>query len=490
MRGMRFLPSKRILGLRARLTLSFGLGALLLSAILSLTAWGLTRENLIKERDDSARARALLNAETVSKELGLPKVDFEKLISSLPTPEGAQPIILYQGRTHAVNPSTFGSNDLPVPLRDLVASGKAATMRFYAKDGQPYLAIGIPIPSNSATYYEAVPLRDVEKALDGLAISLLGASAVTTLAGGLFGFWISRRALAPLTKVGTAAEAIAGGRLDTRLEVSGDPDLDTLTQSFNKMVEALESRIERDARFASEVSHELRSPLMTLSASIEVLDNTREGMSDRAQTALGLMKADVERFQQLVEDLLEISRFDVGAITLHLEEVLAVDFIIQAMGAAGASGTKVIYDEDVGDAVVLLDKRRFVRVIANLLDNANKYAGGATSIQIALGDSEPDDVGLTHEVVRIAVEDAGHGVPADERELIFDRFSRGGGGGNRGADSGVGLGLALVAEHVRLHGGSVWVEERTDRRAGARFVIELPTVPESESAISEEPVAV
>ena len=82
------------------------------------------------------------------------------------------------------------------------------------------------------------------------------------------------------------------------------------------------------------------------------------------------------------------------------------------------------------------------------------------------------------EVVRIAIEDAGHGVPEGERDVIFDRFSRGTEGGNRGADTGVGLGLALVDEHVRLHGGRVWVEERHDGRAGARFVVELPVVPE------------
>ncbi|MBI2703732.1 MAG: HAMP domain-containing protein [Actinobacteria bacterium] len=497
---MRFLPATRRLGLRARLTLIFALGAALLSAILSVTTWELTRENLLLQRLDAARQSAIANATFVSKELKLPRAadasNFEKLLTSLPTPEGAQPVISYnqdvggKPAAYAKDPLQFGLNDLPEKLRVTVTSGQAATMRYYArKDNNPYLAVGIPIASSNASYYEAVPLQDVENALDGLGISLLGAAALTTLAGGLFGFWISRRALAPLTEVGTAAGAIAGGRLDTRLEVSGDPDLDTLTVSFNEMAAALESRLDRDARFASEVSHELRSPLMTLAASIEVLENSRDEMPERARTALDLMRADVERFQQLVEDLLEISRFDVGAITLHLDEVLVVDFVIQAVGAAGAGGIKVIYDEDVGEAVVRLDKRRFVRVIANLLDNAAKYAGGATSIQIQLASRNAGEGGQSHEVVRIAVEDSGHGVPADERTMIFDRFSRGGEGGNRGADSGVGLGLALVDEHVRLHGGTVWVEDRLDGKAGARFVIELPAVPESEPHLAE-PVAV
>ena len=114
--------------------------------------------------------------------------------------------------------------------------------------------------------------------------------------------------------------------------------------------------------------------------------------------------------------------------------------------------------------VVRVDKRRFARVLANLLDNADKYAGGATEVTLE----------LRGEVVQIAIEDRGNGVPEAEREVIFDRFSRGSESGNRASDSGVGLGLALVDEHVRLHGGQVWVEDRRDGQPGARFVVELP----------------
>jgi two-component system sensor histidine kinase MtrB len=270
--------------------------------------------------------------------------------------------------------------------------------------------------------------------------------------------------------VGEAAEAIAGGRLDTRLPVGGDPDLDLIASPFNEMAQALEDRIERDARFASEVSHELRSPLMTLSASVEVLQNSREVMPERAQRALVLLSADVDRLQQLVEDLLEISRFDVGAIKLHLEDVIAVEMVIQAVSLLGGGGVPVRYEPDVGEAVVRVDKRRFGRVIANLLDNAQKYAGGATAVTVSrVGDE-----------LQIAVEDRGPGVAEDDRELVFDRFSRAGEGGNRSTDTGVGLGLALVAEHVRLHGGRVWVADRTDGEDGARFVVALPLVEISE----------
>ena len=123
-------------------------------------------------------------------------------------------------------------------------------------------------------------------------------------------------------------------------------------------------------------------------------------------------------------------------------------------------------DSELAGVVVQADKRRLARVVANLLDNARKYGDGATSVVLQRVDDG----------VQIAVEDEGPGVPEEERDVIFDRFARGGGAGRRGSGEGVGLGLALVAEHVRLHGGRVWVEDRADGRPGARFVVELPVL--------------
>jgi len=135
----------------------------------------------------------------------------------------------------------------------------------------------------------------------------------------------------------------------------------------------------------------------------------------------------------------------------------------------------------VGEVMVRVDKRRFGRVIANLLDNAERYAGGATAITIE----------RIEERLRVSVEDRGNGVPIEERDIIFDRFSRGAEGGNRSNDSGVGLGLALVDEHVRLHGGRVWVDDRFDGEIGARFVVELPIIEPPADSVSDsliEPV--
>jgi two-component system sensor histidine kinase MtrB len=460
--------------MRARLTISFGLGALLLSVVLSVLTWNLTRESLVSQREASATNRIFANALTLRRSLA-GTTDIASLLASLPTPDGAQLALLYNGTWDARNPVEFGQNDLPPSLQAEVAAGNVAKIRTRVGD-ITYLIVGVPLPIDGAQYYEAVALTDIQSTLDGLTVSLLGASAVTTVAGGLVGFWASRRVLVPLRNVGLAAEAIAGGQLDTRLATGDDPDLEPLVASFNDMATALEERIERDNRFASEVSHELRSPLMTLAASAEVLENSRDDLGERAQTALDLMRADLDRFRQLVEDLLEISRVDVGAVTLHLAPVLITEFVIQAVAISSHASVPVNYADDVTEVGVLVDKVRFLRAIDNLLSNAAYYADGATSVEVTLHASPDDD---THRTVRIAVIDSGPGVPDEERHVIFDRFSRGREGGNRGADSGTGLGLALVDEHIRLHGGRVWVDDRTDGQSGAQFIIELPVIPDT-----------
>jgi signal transduction histidine kinase len=187
---------------------------------------------------------------------------------------------------------------------------------------------------------------------------------------------------------------------------------------------------------------------------------------ESAQAAVDLMSADIARFQQLVDDLLEISRFDAGVARLSLDDVGAVELVRQAVEISTDRRVPIEFGPDTEELVVRADKRRLVRVIANLLDNAEKYAGGATRVTVDRRDG----------LVEIGVEDEGAGVAPEDRELVFDRFSRGAGGAGRrtGSSDGVGLGLALVTEHVRLHGGAVRVEDRPDGRSGARFVVALP----------------
>lgn len=458
---MRLPKLTRRLGLRARITIAFAIGALLLSALLSATTWALTRENLLNQREDSATVIVYQNARIIRARV-TPDTDKQALVSSLSTPLGSRPVLYYDDEFVSLTPE-FGQDALPSAVRTQVLAGQPVRMRYDLR-GQMQLVVGIPIPSVDAAYFEIISLDDLESTLEALGVSLVGASLLTTIAGAILGAWASRRALRPLAGVSTAATALAAGRLDTRLEASEDRDLRPISASFNDMAQSLQDRIERDARFASDVSHELRSPLMTLAASIEVMNNQRDDLPERARSALDLMVGDIDRFQQLVEDLLEISRFDAGVARLELEEVHLAELVMQAVSHSTETDVPVQLDAELAGVVVQADKRRIVRVIANLLDNAAKYGGGATSVELRRVDDG----------VQIAVEDRGTGVPEEDRSVIFDRFSRGAGSGRRGSSDGVGLGLALVAEHVNLHGGRVWVEDRHDGEEGARFVVQLP----------------
>lgn len=449
------------LGLRARITLAFAVGALLLSALLSATTWALTRENLVNQREDAASTIVYQNARIVRSRVTA-DADLQQILSSLSTPFGSRPVLHRDGSYTSVTPA-FGQDALPEELRAIVLEGQPARMS-YEYRGEKQMAVGVPLPAIDAAYFEIVSLDDLESTLEALGVSLVGASLLTSLAGAALGAWASRRALRPLGGVSTAALSLAAGRLDTRLATVSDPDLAPISQSFNQMAQSLQDRIERDARFASDVSHELRSPLMTLAASMEVLENQRSDLTERAQQALDLMVLDIDRFRQLVEDLLEISRFDAGVVRLELEEVHLAELVMQAVSHSTDRDVPVELDAELAGVVVRADKRRIVRVIANLLDNATKYGGGASGVALRRVDGG----------VHLSIEDRGPGVPEEDRDRIFERFSRGVSAGRRGSSDGVGLGLALVAEHVRLHGGRIWVEGRADGDEGARFVVELP----------------
>jgi signal transduction histidine kinase len=160
-----------------------------------------------------------------------------------------------------------------------------------------------------------------------------------------------------------------------------------------------------------------------------------------------------------------MSRVDTGSTDLSLDEVEVGELARQMVTAGGARGIRLTVDPAVSDLRLWVDKRRIDRVLTNLVDNAGQYAGGATGLSVEAGDPPGSRV-------RLIVSDRGPGVAPEERQQIFERFYRGQAAGQRGATEGTGLGLALVAEHVRLHGGTVWVEDGPDGEN--RFVIDLP----------------
>lgn len=450
------------LGLRARITGLYALGGLLLSLTIALSTLTLARQNLVEDREERAFSVAVRNAQRVENGLGAETEieDVGVLLDNLTITEGSFPLLQVGDATRALD-QAFDADAVPSSLRELVEAGNAGRMRVRV-NGRPLIVTGIPIPDTAAAYYEAAATDDVEDVLNTLGIIVLGVGAAAILLSAALGSWASRRALTPLGEVRLAAESLAAGELDTRLDPPADADLASLTASFNGMARSLEDRIERDARFASEVSHELRSPLMTLNASVEVLNNNRDSMTERNQTALDLLTDDVTRFTALVEDLLEISRYDVGTASLRAEPIDLVEFVRQSVDH---SPYDVVIDVGALQYLVVAgDKRRLAQVVANLVDNAAKYGAGETRVVVG----REDDFAI------IAVEDEGPGVPEAERGVIFDRFSRGSAGGRRGHGTGSGLGLALVAEHVGLHGGEIWVDERLDGREGARFTVRIP----------------
>ena len=464
-------PARGGWGLRRRILLTFSFGALGLSVLLAMLTYGFARTSVVQQHDEASREAAQVHAIQVATALRAEPANAADVLELLENIGVERPLIWYnddwrEGQTF------YDESEVPAALQERVIEDDTAARMVVDVRSEPNLLVGRPIDSGRSAYFEFFSLNDVNDTLRSVRLSLILGTVITTALGMALGSFAARRAVRPVGVAAQAAKAIAGGRLDTRLEPTEDPDLSVLANSFNDMANSLQTRIERDARFASDVSHELRSPLMTLSASVEVMDARREEMPERAQAALDLLKSDVVRFQGLVEDLLEISRFDAGAVRLHMEELLVAEFVRQAVAVSSLPDTPIDVSPRAEMILINGDRRRLARVIANLIDNARLHGGGAPSIAIA--EVRPDDDQSAITLVQISVEDSGAGVPEHERELIFERFARGGVAGRRASNDGAGLGLSLVDEHVRMHGGRVWVTDRLDGEPGARFVIELP----------------
>ena len=385
-----------------------------------------------------------------------------------------------RGKWYATSISV-GQSAIPAELRRTWCSHGTPASQLFSLGDSPQIVVGVPLPSEQAAYFEVFSLDELASTLRTLAFALAAAALVTTLAGAALGRWASGRALRPLAGVTDAAVAIAGGQLDTRVEAGDDVDLQELASSFNRMTANLQERIEREARFTSDVSHELRSPLTTLSATVGVLEGHRDELSpagpERPRPPRRGPQAVHPDGRRPARDL---------ALRRRLRRALA-----RRGGPRGAGPTgrrrvgpdrgdghraPVVFPVEVEPGVeglrLRVDKRRFERVMANLVENASLYAGGVTRVVVARYPADPD---LPARSIRVNVEDQGPGVPPPDRHHLFERFYRGSRAGRRESSDGTGLGLSLVAEHVRLHGGAVWIEDTPVR--GSRFVIELPLQP-------------
>jgi two-component system sensor histidine kinase MtrB len=466
------IPFRPSLRLRARLTLAFGLGALLLTTVPSVLTYLLVRDNLLETREQSALSVATVNANQAQRRI-IEEIDAGTTRDLLSNLRGVRaestPAIRLDTEWISADPVVFEApGNINAELLDLVSASdyQGAQMTYRLANGTPVLVVGFPLTTRNALYFEATPLDDIEDTLGTLSQILIATSAAICLLGIAIGGFASRRLLLPVEKVGQAARAIATGDLTARLEVSRDRDLEQLTDSFNQMATNLEKRIQSDAKFASNVSHELRSPLTTIMASVEVLNANHLEFDQPSTVALELLTEDIERFRQLVEDLLEISRYDVDVNELDLERFLLHEFLRAITVQSGHEKLPIEFPDKTNQIIIEADKRRLARVINNLLQNATNYAGGATRLVVRKS-------GLD---IAIMVEDAGPGIPEEERNTIFERFARGAEGGRRGSGTGTGLGLSLVTEHVRLHGGAVTVTGHRDGQPGSIFTVTLPEV--------------
>lgn len=436
------------------------LGGLVLSALLSTVAYFLVRDFLLDQRQSLAQRQAFTNASVVKERLRNPDPDIGLVLDNLRLEARSSVLVYYQGTWYG----NVQAGTLPAPLRDAVVRGETGYQRFTS--GDPFYAVSVALPAVEASYVEVFSLRGVAGTLAAVRNSLLAAATITTLGAAALGFWSSRRILNPIAQVADAAERLAEGGWDTRLGPDPDPDLRRLMASFNEMAGAVQSRIEREARFASDVSHELRTPLAALTGAAEVLMTRRSEMPERVRPALDIIVHQTAHFSQLVLDLLEISRIDAGVVDLYLEPVRIAELATKVAERSGFGGVPVEVTPAVADAEVLMDKRRFERVVINLLDNAQRHGGGAVRMRFE----------GTSTLVRMLVDDAGPGVPREDRKRIFERFAR---GPYSAQGHGTGLGLALVDEQVRLLSGTVLVSESPE--GGARFVVEF-----SREALDEE----
>jgi two-component system, OmpR family, sensor histidine kinase MtrB len=483
------------LGLRSRATLAFALGAFLVSSALALVTYQVTRVKFVEQRKRVYIGLAELHAKAVESDIvqearaqaAIAKLGLQYEAYSV----GAQDVsrkcppwsAVFDVRDDPQQPQQTSSCSVITTTPESVTASERALMKLvmagrtgYVIDqinGQATLVVGVPLRGDAnellAGYFERVPFRDEQQFLRDLARALGLAATIATLLGAGFGRVVSVRIMRPLRDVANAARELSSGNLDTRIQVKPDTDLDPLVGSFNGMAESLQLRLEREARFASDVSHELRTPLTSLTAAVQLLSARREEMPERALPALDVLTTQTEHFRQLVLDLLEISRFDAGAAELNLTDVDLPELVRQL--SVPFNGVDV--RSSLEESLVRLDKRRVERIVVNLLQNAQNYAGGATLVTVFEHPDNPKEKGGVDTVARrvvLWVDDAGPGIAEAEQKLVFERFRRGTAQRTSGT-KGTGLGLSLVSEHARLHGGKVSVG--TSPVGGARFIVEL-----------------
>ena len=376
---------------------------------------------------------------------------------------------------------------VPRELRTVVAQSQRQAWTYTqvrSLDGRslPGLVVGGPITIPGIGLYELYflfPLTQEQQTLDLIrgAVILTGLLLVGLVA--LIAGLVTRQVVAPVRSAARTAGRLSDGQLQERLDVRGEDDLALLAASFNEMAESIERQITQlenlsnlQQRFVSDVSHELRTPLTTIRMAADVMFENRDAFDAENARSAELLQAQLDRFEALLVDLLEISRFDAQAVTLEIDRVDVAEIarrVLESCDQLARSTDRplsLLVTSD--DSIVTGDARRVSRVLRNLVNNAIEHAD-VRGVRV--------EVGADEQAVAVTVRDFGVGLTAEQSALVFERFWRADPARAR-TTGGTGLGLAIALEDARLHGG--WLEAWGEPGHGACFRLTLPRVAQSD----------
>jgi two-component system, OmpR family, sensor histidine kinase MtrB len=385
--------------------------------------------------------------------------------------------------TKGVSPAT-----VPARLQSAVAKTASGTSWTFTRlrrlsegpgDGTPSVVVGsgLVLPADGGTYavYYVFPMDDEQRTLNLVRRSLLTSGVLLLLLTAAIVLLVTRQVITPVRLARRVAERIASGRLEERMHVHGEDDIARLATSFNQMTDALQQQIRQlvelsrvQRQFVSDVSHELRTPLTTVRMAGDVLHDFRGSFDPVAARAAELLQKELDRFETLLADLLEISRFDAGAAALELTEVNLVDVahrvVDQSAALAEQRGVTVSVDAPA-PCVAEVDERRIERVLRNLVSNAIDHANVRGDARVVVR------VAADADAVAVTVRDYGVGLRPGQSAMVFNRFWRADPARAR-STGGTGLGLAIALEDAQLHGG--WLQVRGAPEAGAQFRLTVP----------------
>jgi two-component system, OmpR family, sensor histidine kinase MtrB len=332
----------------------------------------------------------------------------------------------------------------------------------------------VKLPADGATYtlYYFFPLDEERETLALVTRALLTAAVVLLVLVAGMTWLVTRQVVTPIRLARRGAERLAAGMLQERLKVRGEDDLARLATSFNQMASNLQSQIRQleelsrvQRRFVSDVSHELRTPLTTVRMASDVLHDAREDFDPATARAAELLQQELDRFETLLADLLEISRFDAGAAVLDLDDVDLVDVahrVVDMTGPLAAQRDTRVIVHAVGRCLAEADPRRVERIVRNLVANAIDHAeSGDVVVRVA----------ANREAAALSVRDYGVGLEPGSSALVFNRFWRADPARAR-TSGGTGLGLSIAREDTHLHGG--WLQAWGRPGGGANFLLTLP----------------